>query len=76
MKWIVKKVIVSKVNSLLDAYKGNVEKAKDTLKVWIDRLDKIITAFKSLLKKLDDNKIDSEEIDQTVAEIEEVIKSW
>lgn len=29
-----------------------------------------------MLAKLDDGKIDSEEIDQTIAEVEKVIKEW
>ena len=75
-KWIIKKVIVGRLNDLLDQYKDNVSKVRDTLKVWIARLDKILYAFRSLLEKLEDNKIDSEEIDQTVAEVEQVIKEW
>lgn len=46
------------------------------MKVWIARLDKILFAFRSLLDKLDDNKIDAEEIDQTMTEITQVIKEW
>lgn len=76
MKWLVKRVIIGKVNDLLDEYKDNVGKVKDTLQTWIARLEKIISCFKSTLAKLDDGKIDSDEIDQTVAEIEEVVKSW
>lgn len=75
-KWIVQKVIVGKINDLLDQYKDNVSKVSETLKVWIARLDKILFVFRSLLEKLEDNKIDSEEIDQTVAEVEQVIKEW
>lgn len=75
-KWIVQKVIVGKINDLLDQYKDNVSKVRETLKIWIARLDKILFAFRSLLEKLDDGKIDADEIDQTVAEVEEVIKSW
>lgn len=62
VKWIVKKVIVGKVNDMLDEYKDNVAKTRDTLKVWIARLDKILFAFRSLLEKLDDNRLDDDEI--------------
>lgn len=62
-KWIVQKVIVGKINDILDQYKDNVSKVRETLKVWIARLDKILFVFRSLLEKLEDNKIDSEEID-------------
>ena len=74
--WFVKKVVCGKVNDLLDEYKDNVSKLKETLQKWISRIDKILFALRSLLSKLEDNQIDSEEIDQTVAEIEKVIKEW
>lgn len=75
-KWIVKKVILSKLNDTLDLYKDDVSKIKNILQVWIVRLEKIISCFKSLLSKFDDGKIDDEEIDQTVADIEIIIKGW
>lgn len=76
LKWAIKKYIVGKVNGLLDQYKGDVDKVKDTLQVWISRLEKILSCFKSTLAKLDDGKIDADEIDQTVAEVEIVVKEW
>ena len=74
--WFVKKVVCGKVNDLLDEYKDNVSKVKETLQKWISRIDKILFALRGLLSKLEDNQIDSDEIDQTVAEIEQVIKEW
>ena len=76
LKFVIKRYIINKVNSLLDEYKDNVSKVKDTLQKWISRIDKILFTLRSLLSKLGDNQIDSEEIDQTVAEIEQVIKEW
>ena len=75
-KWFVKKIVCGQVNDLLDEYKDNVSKVKDTLQKWISRIDKILFALRSLLSKLEDNQIDNDEIDQTVAEIEQVIKEW
>ena len=76
IKWFAKRYVIGMLNDLLDQYKDNVSKVRETLKIWIARLDKILFAFRSLLEKLEDNKIDSEEIDQTVAEVEQVIKEW
>ena len=76
IEWLVKKTLVGRLNKLLDKNKDEIGSAKDTIKVWIARLDKILFAFRSLLEKLDDNKIDDEEIDQTVADIGNVIKTW
>ena len=76
VKFVIKRYIINKVNGLLDEYKDNVSKVKDTLQKWISRIDKILFTLRSLLSKLGDNQIDSEEIDQTVAEIEQVIAEW
>ena len=76
VKFVIKRYVISKVNGLLEEYKDNVSKVKDTLQKWISRIDKILFTLRSLLSKLGDNQIDSEEIDQTVAEIEQVIKEW
>ena len=76
IKWFAKRYVIGMLNDMLDQYKDNVSKVRESLKVWIARLDKILFAFRSLLDKLEDNKIDADEIDQTVAEVEEVIKSW
>lgn len=76
IKYLVKKYILSKLNGLLEQYADDVNKVGDTLQLWITRLEKILSCLKSTLQKLDDGKIDSEEIDQTVAEVEIVIKEW
>ena len=76
MKNIITWWLCRKINSLLEQHKDNVVKVKQTVNVWIARLEKVLAAFKSLLEKLSDNAIDSEEIDQTIAEIEQVIKEW
>lgn len=76
VKFVIKRYIINKVNGLLDEYKDNVSKVKDTLQKWISRIDKILFTLRSLLSKLSDNAIDSEEIDQTIAEVEKVIKEW
>lgn len=76
MKWLVKRVILGKVNDLLEVNQTNVVKVKNTIDTWVGRLQKILDCLKKILSKLDDNKLDSEEIDDSVAEIEKVVKSW
>jgi len=75
-QWLVKKVIIGKVNDLLEVNQTNVVKVKNTIDTWVGRLQKILDCLKNILSKLDDNKLDSEEIDDSVAEIQKVVKSW
>ena len=76
VKWFAKKYILGKVNDLLEVNQTNVVKVKNTIDTWVGRLQKILDCLKNILSKLDDNKLDSEEIDDSVAEIEKVVKSW
>ena len=76
MKWLVKRVILGKVNDLLEVNQTNVVKVKNTIDTWVGRLQKILDCLKNILSKLDDNKLDSEEIDDSVAEIQKVVKQW
>ena len=63
LKWMVQTYIVKQVNKLLDRYENDVGKVKDTLQTWITRLEKVLACFRSTLAKLDDGKIDNDEID-------------
>lgn len=75
-EWLVKKIIVGKINDLLKQYKGNVDKVRTTLKLWIERIKKVLGCFESLLAKLDDNQLDADEINQTTDEVSKLIKEW
>ena len=76
IKWAIKKYLIGKVNSLLENRKGDVDKVGGTLSLWIGRLERILRCLKSMLAKVADGKIDSEEADQAVADVEAVIKEW
>ena len=76
IKWFAKRYVIGMLNDMLDQYKDDISKVRQTLQVWIARLEKILSCFKSMLAKLDDGKIDSDEIDQTVSEIDTLIKEW
>lgn len=76
MKKIIKWWICRQVNEILEVNSTNVTKTKNTLDTWIGRLSRILDCLKSILAKLDDNKLDSQEIDDSVADIEKVVKQW
>ena len=76
IKYFAKKYVVGLVNDLLDDYKSNIEKAKLTLELWVKRIDKILNTLRSMLNKLDDNKITDEEVEEITTEITSTIKEW
>jgi len=63
IKWIAKKYILSMVNSLLDQYKADVAKVTFTLSTWIARLEKVLNLLKCLNARVDDGKIDDDEVE-------------
>ena len=76
IKYFAKKYVIGLVNDLLNDYKDDIEKAKLTLELWVKRIDKILNTLRSMLNKLDDNKITDEEVEQVTNEITSAIKEW
>lgn len=76
MNCILKKFILKRLNKLLDEYKDNVGKARDTVNLWLSRTDSIANCLKGLSQKLEDNKLTDEELEDAVQEIENLVKSW
>ena len=76
IEWLIKRVLVGKINELLRKYQSDVGKVKTTLRLWIGRLEKILALFKSTLAKLDDNSVSPEELGETANEVEELIRKW
>lgn len=76
IEWIVKKVILSKVNGLLKTYSQNVDKVRDMLKLWTTRLQKILSCFESTLKKLDDGELSEQELKEASDEVMTLIKEF
>lgn len=76
IKWAIKKYVIGKINDVLEKNKDNVLMLSETLNVWVTRLEKVLKCFKCLLAKIDDGKLDSDEIDEAVVDVETVIKEW
>ena len=76
VKWIIKKYLVSYVNDILEVNQENIVNIKNVIDTWIGRLQKILECLKTILSKLDDNKLESSEIDESVEAIEKTIKAW
>lgn len=76
IEWIVKKVILSKVNGLLKTYSQNVDKVRDMLKLWTTRLQKTLSCFESILKKLDDGELSEQELKEASDEVMTLIKEF
>ena len=76
IKWIIKKFILRELNKVIDRYADDIFSLRKILSIWIARLESIVNCIKNLLKKLDDGKIDSEEIDEAAEDVKIAIKNW
>ena len=75
-EWIVKKIICSKLNKLLKMYEGNIAPFKEKLGNWIARIERILAFLKRMLSRLSDNELTEDEVKETIAEIQNVVREW
>ena len=73
---IMRKFILKQVNKLLDEYKDNVGKARGTVNIWLSRADSLMNCLKGLSQKLEDSQLTDKELEDTLKEIENLVKSW
>lgn len=76
MNCFLKGFITKKLNKLLDAQKDGVEKARAQVALWTSRTKAVCAALESLSAKLEDNRLDPDELEAAVTEIQELIAGW
>lgn len=76
MNCILKSFILKKLNKLLDEYKSNVSKVRDTVDVWTTRAKRVTTYLESLSKKLEDNELSDDELEEAIEELTSLVKGW
>ena len=73
---LAKKYVVSAVNDTLVKYKDNVLKITNKITLWTERLEKIILQLKKINARVADGKITKEEIEESVSELDVLIKEF
>ena len=73
---LAKKYIISSLNDLLDKNKENVGKICEKINYWTTKLSLIIELLKKINSRCSDYNFDDNEVDQTVDEIETLIKEF
>ena len=74
--WLAKKYVVSAVNDTLVKYKDNVLKITNKITLWTERLEKIILHLKKINARVADGKITNEEIEESMSELEVLVKEF
>ena len=73
---LAKKYIISSLNDLLDKNKENVGYICEKINYWTTKLTIIIELLKRISSRCSDGNLDDTEVDQTVEEIEKIIKEF
>ena len=73
---LAKKYIISAINDLLDKNKENVGYICEKINYWTTKLTIIIELLKKINARCSDGKLEDNEVDQTVEEIEQIIKEF
>ena len=73
---LAKKYIISAINDLLEKNKSNVGYICEKINYWTTKLTIIIELLKRISSRCSDGKLDDNEVDKTVNEIETIIKEF
>ncbi len=73
---IAKRYIIKTVNELLEDNRENVATVTKTINVWIERLSKILDCLKRINARVSDGKLEDEEVETSISEVEKLIKEF
>lgn len=73
---LAKKYIISSINNLLEKNKSNVGYICEKINYWSTKLTIIIELLKKISSRCSDGNLDDKEVNQTVDEIEKIIKEF
>ena len=73
---LAKKYIISAINDLLEKNKSNVGYICEKINYWTTKLTIIIELLKKINARCSDGKIEDDEVDKTVEEIETLVKEF
>ena len=73
---LAKKYVISAINDLLEKNKENVGYICEKINYWTTKLSIIIELLKRISSRCSDGKLDDDEVDQTVNEIEKIVKEF
>ena len=73
---LAKKYVISAINDILEKNKENVGKICEKINYWTTKLTIMIELLKKISSRCSDGKIDDDDVQQTVVELENIIKDF
>ena len=76
MNCMLRKLILGKINDVVGAKKEGVEKARAQVALWTRRAKAVCQALESLSAKLEDSKLDPDELEAAVTDLKTLVENW
>lgn len=73
---LAKRYAIGAINDLLDRNRGDVAKISETIALWSGRLEKVLACLKRINARVSDGRLESGEVDDSLKEIEALIKGF
>ena len=73
---LAKKYVISAINDILEKNKENVGKICEKINYWTTKLTIMVELLKKISSRCSDGKLEDEEVDKTVVELENIIKDF
>ena len=73
---LAKKYVISAINDILEKNKENVGKICGKINYWTTKLTIMVELLKKISSRCSDGKLEDEEVQQTVVELENIIKDF
>lgn len=73
---LAKRYAIKAINELLEKNRDDVAKISETISLWVDRLTKVLDCLKGINARVSDGKLESVEVDDSLKEIEALVKGF
>lgn len=73
---LAKRYAIGAINDLLERNRGDVAKISETISIWTGRLEKVLACLKRINERVADGKLESGEVDESLKEIEALVKGF
>lgn len=73
---LAKRYAIGAINDLLERNRRDVAKISETISIWTGRLERVLACLKRINARVSDGKLESGEVDDSLKEIEALVKGF
>lgn len=73
---LAKRYAIGAINDLLERNRRDVAKISETISIWTGRLERVLACLKRINERVSDGRLESGEVDESLREIEALIKGF